>query len=125
MWKGLDYHYSKMVLKAIAAFYGQDTIYTVLDRIVARDPCSVTEYKADFDRALNQIGRCKDWGNQDIEDVKWKECRKYGIWQQLVIADCIGATDEDVRRMRLPEDQIPKLTGQAYGAMARFLNGNS
>jgi hypothetical protein len=120
MWRGLDYHYSKTVLKAIAAYYGENTIYSVLDRIIACDPCSVVEYKADFDMALNAIGKCHEWSGDVDTFTEFKYYRQFGRLQQVIIAEVIGTEDEELERCGF--DDIPKCKAMAFSRMARYLN---
>jgi hypothetical protein len=129
MWRGLDYQYSKTVLKAIATYYGQDTIYSVLDRIIACDPCSVVEYKADFDMALCAIGRGKWCGVVEKMfcyrtgvgvRVDWKLLYQYGYYQQLVLSDVLGIEETELEQKKF--DRVPQMKGAAYARMVNWLN---
>jgi len=110
MWQNNEYVYSKGMLKRIA--YSYKSIYTDgIDGLsgVITNPWVIVEYKADFDCALDAIGRGFWAGYTDDIDY-----RSFGRWQRIVMGDIEG----DMGRM----EYDPQTRGRAYGAMARFLN---
>jgi hypothetical protein len=140
MWKGYDFKYSVFVLRAIAHYYGHESIRTeeksskeseYPDLVLCIEPFAVAEYKVDFDRALNAIGRYHNWeglateGDETLVDgtINWKVYHKYGDYQRLVLADVLGVEDRELEtRCKFDNREIDPLKGQAYAAMARYLN---
>ena len=114
------YFYSVGTLKDIAACYSQEGIEFhrhKIYRYTDLDPWSVAEYRADFDRALNGIGR----GHWDGTIHEFKFYRHFGRLQQIIIADIVGITDNELTGLGFY--QIPQLRGRAYKWMANYLNG--
>ena len=119
-WENNRYIYSKRILKVIAENYG--SLYDGLPlspHWEETNPITLAEYKADFDRALNSIGRGHWQGN--LNGYKPQDYRHYGRLQQLIIADILGAGEQELLRMGFYD--IPRLRGFAYYLMTRFLNG--
>ena len=114
-----EYKYFKKVLISIAQSY--DHIYSGLDinGFIISDGFWIAEYKADFDRALDYIGR-GHWTGQ-IDDVKFKQYRGFGKWQRVVIADIYGIEDFELEDMHFKG--VKHLKSIAYGQMAKLLNG--
>lgn len=116
-----QYYYSVGTLKDIAACYSEEGIefYSKhIYRYTDVDPWSVAEYRADFDRALNSIGKGIWTGNiaNDFRVYKY-----YGNLQRVVIADIMGITDDELSKLGFY--QIGQLRGRAYRWMANYLNG--
>jgi len=82
-------------------------------------PFSIAEYKADFDRALDDLGR-GHWSGDNISPL-FKSYRGFGRLQRIVIADIIGVEDSELEAMGFYS--IPRLRGLAYWRMKQFLNG--
>jgi len=105
----LDFYYSRKLLQVIAENY--ETLYSdglpVSLTQVVTNPNSVAEFKADFDHALNEIGRGKWRGYPE-------KLRGFGKFQRLIISDIYG--------LPIKINYAPQLLGRAYGAMARVLN---
>ena len=119
-WIKDEYIYSKGILRMIAENY--QTIYEALPvswRIEIYNIHSIVEYKADFDTALNAIGR-GHWDGS-TEGKEFKDFKYFGRLQQIVIADVLGITVEELARRGFYK--IPQLKGTAYRWMANHLNG--
>ncbi len=117
-----QYIYSGRVLKDIAANYvhlyegiefNRNGFYHHTDV----NPWSIAEYKADFDLALNSIGR----GYWIGEIKEFKDYYKFSKLQRIVIADIIGEEDRELERMGFY--RMPQMKGYAYHLMADRLNG--
>lgn len=80
------------------------------------NPWQIAEYKADFDMALNEIGK----GNWKGEIREFKAYKMFGRLQQVVIADIICFRDYDL--VRLGFYRISNLKSIAYSRMVNFLN---
>lgn len=78
----------------------------------------IAEYKADFDISLSAIGK-GHWSG--IVDSDFRAYRYFGRMQQVVIADILGITDNELGGLGFY--RIPRLRGLAYRWMANFLNG--
>lgn len=119
MWKGNEYVYSKKVLKAIAE--GYRAIYEGLAlswRSEVVNEWSLAEYKADFDMALNSIGKGRWTG--DIRNKQFEDYRHYGRLQRVVIADIYDI--EDLEKLHFRDVDFMKR--RAYGQMAASLNSD-
>ena len=120
MWIGDEYKYSKKVLKAIAE--GYQIVYEGLAlswRSEIVNEWSIAEFKADFDMALDSIGRGHWSGN--IEGKGFKDFRHFGRLQRIVIADIYGIEDRELEGLGF--SQISRARGLAYKWMANHLNG--
>jgi hypothetical protein len=113
MWINDVFYYSVGMLKAIAFNY--ESLYTD-----APDGALfyIAESKADFDRALDAIGRGK-W--RGLTNDNFGSYRYFGRQQQIVIADILDIKDYKLEGYGFYE--IPQLRGQAYSKMMVFLNG--
>ena len=119
-WVNDIYYYSAGILKAIAESY--DSIYEdglLLANHYISYLYAIAEYKADFDRALLEIGK-GEWGGLTSQNLK--DYRYYGRLQQVIIADILGITDCYLAGLGFYD--IPKLRGLAYYRMAERLNSN-
>ena len=117
-WKGDQYFYSKRTLRTIAENYPlSDGLPTFWGQIT--NPWALAEYKADFDMALNSIGRGRWVG---LDGLKFKDYRYYGMLQQIVIADIFGVSDEKLVGF-YNTSWIPRLRSYAYFKMMEYLNG--
>lgn len=102
-----------------------ESLYTVgieiviTDDIVVRvgEPLSVMEFKADYDLALQSIGRGHWVGLTSLDFGYYKQ---YGKQQQTVIADILGMSDYELQGRGFY--QIDQLRGSAYSRMLAFLN---
>jgi hypothetical protein len=92
-------------------------IETKLGQVIVHEGYSLVEYKADFDTALNAIGKGKWRGKL----TKFNCYRGFGAMQMAVIADVVGEPDERLERIGLT--RIPLLKVTAYRAMSKYLNG--
>jgi len=117
-WQDNEYIYCKGMLKRIARSYA--SIYEGIEGITSEitEPFSIVEYKADFDRALDSIGRGHWDGN--VEDKTFKDFRRFGRSQQAVIADIYGIKDDELEEMGFYN--INRLKGYAYYLMTVDLN---
>ena len=114
-WRGNQFFYSKRLLKTIAENYC--SIYEGLPLSSGEEvtnPWLIAEYKADFERALQSIGRGKWDGNL----TEFKHYRNYGRLQRIIIADILGIGDNEL----IEFSQIPRLRGYAYYLMTKCLN---
>ncbi len=119
MWKENKYYYSRRTLQTIAKYYCN--IYDGLPVLFGEDltnPLGLAEFKADFDMALDGIGRGRWTGNINGD---FKTYRNYGILQRLIIADIMGI--DEVELARLHFRNIPQLRGYSYYLMRLRLNG--
>ena len=117
MWIGNNYFYTKRTLKAIAENY--ISIYEGLPlslRSEVTNLWALAEYKADFDIALNSIGRGKWTG----EIKRFKDYRHYGRLQQIVIADILGIDNFELEGIGFYD--VPRLKSYAYYLMCKKLN---
>lgn len=116
-WVNGEYFYTTGVLRAIAANYL--TLYNgfpVSWRKDEYDLTNIAEYKADFDRALNAIGK----GAWAGKLMPWTFYRRYGRCQRTVIANILGITDYELSLQGFYG--IGRLRGYAYYLMCRQLN---
>ncbi len=106
-WDNDDFFYTTGLLKTIAAYYQE--IYNGIPRLSGEltNPWELAELKADFDLALNSLGK-GTWNGK-------REYRGFGLFQRMVIADIFqdNLSGRDIQRAR----------GIAYSRMRRFLNG--
>jgi len=117
MWINDVFYYSVGNLKGIAEHY--ESLYTNAHLAVLY---YVAESKADFDRALDNIGRGK-W--RGLENHKFGAYKYFGKQQQTVIADIIfgekeGKATQELERYGFYE--ISQLRGNAYHNMGVFIN---
>ena len=112
-WIGNQFIYTKRLLRTIADNYPLHYGLPAYGGELITNPWSLAEYKADFDLALNNLGRGKWTGNLGV----FSDYRYFGRRQQIVIVDILGIIDP------LGFYDIPKLRRLAYGGMAKFLNG--
>ena len=121
MWKNDEYIYTKGILNSIAKSY--DHIYKDIETksgmLLEANTLSIAEYKADFDRSLNAIGK-GNWTGE-IDNKEFIDFRHFGNLQRMVIADIYGITDGELEALGFY--QIPQLKGRAYKWMANKLNG--
>ncbi len=108
-WVNDEYFYTSGILKAIAANYPR--LYDGFPVSWRRDEyslISIAEYKADFDRALQAIGK----GNWTGKLMPWPYYKRYGKCQRTVIADILGITDYELSMQGFYG--IGRLRGYAY-----------
>jgi hypothetical protein len=119
MWQNEKYYYTSSILRRIAWCY--PSIYDGIPRLTGEiiNEFSIAEFKGDFDRALDDIGRGTWVG--DIEGRDFSSFREFGQLQQVVIADIYGVPDNELEVGGFY--QIPQLRGRAYAWMRAFLNG--
>ncbi len=117
-WRDGRFYYTKKVLKGIAENYF--TIYDGLPTLNREimNPWGLAEFKADFDMALNGLGRGYWDGGPYYE---FKECRHFGHLQRIVIANLIGVGDDELVAWGFYD--VPRLRDYAYYLMCCFLNG--
>ena len=112
-WVNNTYFYRIGTLKAIA--FGYECLYS--DAHIA-NLYSVAEFKADFDMALDAIGRGK-W--RSLTSFNFKAYRYFGKQQRIIIADILNISDRELQSSGFYE--VSKLRGMAYRRMVDFLNG--
>lgn len=117
-WSGPDFHYSIKVLKTIAENYIElyEEGLSFREGDVITNSFSIAEYHADFDQALSSLG--KKW---ELKGLSFKDYRHYNKFQRIVVADILGVSDEELKRLRFRD--IIELRKIAYGRMKLFLNG--
>ena len=81
------------------------------------DPFLIVEYKADFDRALSELGR-DNWDGKC--PTNFNHYKHFGRLQRVIIAQMLGLTDSYLEGQGF--DNIPKLLGLAYFRMLENLN---
>lgn len=119
MWNGDEYVYAKKTLKAIAEGYRE--IYEGLAlswRSEIVNEWSIAEFKADFDMALDSIGRGR-WSG-DIEGKEFRDYRHFGRLQRVVIADIFDIDDKTLEGLGFI--RLENMRGIAYSRMAHNLN---
>jgi hypothetical protein len=110
-WVGNKFRYSPSKLKKFASGY------TLIDYDLRFNRWGeLAEIKADFDCALDGIGR----GRWTGAIRKFKSYRNFGDYQRIVIADVLGISDGELTRLRF--DDIIGLRKMAYRMMCQFLN---
>jgi len=110
-WVNDRFYYSIGILKRIAENYihlYHDASWKSLFALV--------EFKADFDRALDSIGKGKWTGK--VED--FRKYKYFGKKQQVVIADILGMRDYELENWGISEAR--KLRHKAYKSMVKVLN---
>jgi len=93
------------------------------------NPSSIVDYKADFDKALNAIGRGKWDGifpakpeEKREEYIKYfKKYRNFGQLQRVVIAQMLHIRDHKLLAFGIKDAW--KYRYEAFRAMANYLNG--
>lgn len=118
MWINDTYEYSTHTLKVIANYYCK--IYEGIPVLFKEDlinPWSLAEFKADFDLALNNVGR-GSWNGKVNGD--FNKYRPFGVLQRLIIADIMGIDDNELIKYHFKD--IPRLRGYAYYLMREYLN---
>jgi hypothetical protein len=118
MWLNDTYIYSPGWLKTIAANY--EHIYQGISLIngeLLNETQALIEFKSDFDRALDELGR-GDWYGEIDKPYQWY--KYHGKLQRVVIADIYGIPDCELEREFY---SIPRLKGFAYRRMSNILNG--
>ena len=120
MWVGDKFLYTKGLLKKIASSY--DNIYGGLPLLRGEitDPFAIAEFRADFDLALNSIGRGK-WNG--VTSGNFKDYRHLGRLQRIIIADVMGINDWKLEGLGFFDSA--RLRGYAYSLMAKYLNGGN
>ncbi len=110
-WVGNKFRYSPTKLRKFAGGYKEIDYDLRFNRWG-----ELAEVKADFDNALDGIGRGRWTGPLR----KFKFYRNFGDYQRIVIADILGKTDAELTKMRF--DDIIGLRKAAYRMMCQFLN---
>ncbi len=117
-WRGNSYFYTIGILKAVASVY--ETVYDGL--IIAEyrvgNPWSIAEFKADFDVALNAIGR-GEW--RGLTSYDFNAYKGFSRRQRVVIAWILDITDYELMGRGFTE--VRMLRHRAFKDMVRFLNG--
>ena len=118
-WRNNQYYYSTRILKCIAQSY-----FTIYEGLSFRNgnliinPFSLAEYKADFDIALNAIGKGKFGGEVGGNFADYKH---FGRLQLIIIADIMGMRDFELEKLGFYD--ISRLRGFAYYSLCKQLNG--
>ena len=119
-WQDETYFYSVKILRVIAENY--TSVYDGLEfrpGHLITNPWALAEFRADFDVALQSIGKGRWTGN--INGHKFKDYYHYGRLQRIVIADIFGMSDYALEGLGFYD--IPRLRGYAYYLMCCVLNG--
>jgi len=117
-WINDEYYYTRGILDAIVEWY-----CLLYDRQLIIGTYQIThlftlvEFKADFDIALDSIGR-GEW--RGLEDSRFNAYKYFGKQQQIVIAGILGIQDYELERMGFYG--IPRLRGDAYSRILDALN---
>ena len=112
MWINDVFYYSIGNLKGIAEHY--ESLYTDAHTASLYE---VALLKADFDRALNNIGRGK-WNG--LISLGFKDYRHYGRLQQVVIAHILGISDRKLESRGFWN--VKDMRSVAYQRMRNILN---
>jgi hypothetical protein len=125
-----EFYYSSKLLRQIAESYHHiyqgivikswnETIdgQTVGCERRISNPWEIAECKADFDQALNSLGK-GEW--LKITGTQLSNYKSFGRLQKIIIADILGIPDEEL--MGLGFCNVPRLRGYAYHLMADRLN---
>ena len=116
-----QYFYSSRKLRIIARNYDQlGNGFSFREGHLITNPWAIAEYKADFDMALNGIGRGR-WSGFNI-NRSFKNLRNYGRLQRIIIADIMGIQNGELARLGFYD--ISRLREYSYYLMVRFLNGD-
>ncbi len=110
-WQGDNYRYGQKELRTIAELYKDIAVDSAI---------GVIEKKADFDNALNSLGK-GHWTGW-LEDIQpFRYYRGFSRLQRVIIADILGMTDYELRWMGF--NAVGYLRARAYYRMQKFLNG--
>lgn len=118
VWREDEYFYSVGVLKAIASWYDIISEVLMIGDYQITNKLGIALYKADFDMALNEIGRGKWDGRIDNKD--FRDFKYFGRLQQIILADLYEITDGELEARGFYD--IPRLRGIAYSRMVESLN---
>ena len=80
------------------------------------DDFAIAEYKADYDMALDYIGR-GDWFGELTE---WRDYKYYGRLQKIIIAQMLSLGEGFLESQGFTD--VPRLRGTAYSRMMEYLN---
>ncbi len=117
-----QYKYTAGILKAVASYYWSlysGGLSVSPWKVELTNDWVVAEYKADFDVALNAIGRGRWKGTVRVQ--KARELRAFGRLQRVVIADICQLPDTQL--VQTGCYQITQMRGRAYSWMTNYLNG--
>lgn len=112
MWVNDTYYYSKGILKAIARNY--ERLYADGE---SHQLLSIAESKADFDRALDLIGKGHWMG---LVGNHFGDYRPFGRRQRIIIADILDISDYKLQAWGFPDPRT--LRSRAYRDMLDVLN---
>ena len=117
MWINDQFYYSQRLLRAIAENYSSlyEGLPTRHGELV--NPWALAEFKADFDLALQSLGRGNWMG--DI-DRTFKDYNNFGQLQRIIIADIMGIETNTLEGQGFYN--IPKFKAYAYRLMVKYLN---
>lgn len=119
-WEGDKFLYTTGLLKAIAK--GYISIHEALELSpgnLITNPWAIAEFKADFDIALQGLGRGR-WAGR-VDNLEFGTYRHYGRLQQIIIADILGIGNYELCQHGFYH--VSQLRGYAYYLMCRQLNG--
>ena len=121
-WEGGQYRYTKGLLMAIARNYSMmsEGLELRASQLIT-NPWSLAEYKADFDMALQSIGRGRWTGA--ISSHEFRDYRSFGRLQRLIIAEILGINDYELERLGF--HKIRQIRSYGYYLMCRHLNEES
>jgi len=117
-WINDTYYYTRGVVDAIVTWY-----FSLYERQMIIGQYQIThlftlvEFKADFDIALDSIGR-GEWRGLPSHD--FNNYKYFGKQQRVVIADILGVSDGELTARGFYK--IPQLRGDAYSRILDALN---
>ncbi len=117
VWVNDEYFYSVGVLKAIASWYDILSEVLMIGDYQITDQFALALYKADFDMALQAIGK-ENW--RGLTSSIFQDYSHFGRLQRIVIADILGIADYELQGLGFYD--IPQLRGMAYYRMVEYLN---
>ena len=119
-WINDEYYYTRGILDAIVEWY-----CLLYDRQMKIGTYQIThlltlvEFKADFDIALDSIGRGK-W--RGLTSHNFNNYGQFGRMQRVIIASILGITDYELRAFGFSDAK--QLRYEGYKRMVGFLNEN-
>ena len=119
-WINDTYYYTRSVVNAIVEWY-----YLLYDRQMIIGPYQIThlftlvEFKADFDIALDSIGR-GEW--RGLKSHNFNDYRQFGRMQRVIIASILGITDYELQAFGF--NDAKQLRYEAHKRILGVLNEN-
>jgi len=119
-WINDTYYYTRGIVNAIVEWY-----CLLYDRQMQIGPYQIThlftlvEFKADFDIALDSIGR-GEW--RGLTSHNFNDYRQFGRMQRVIIASILGITDYELQSFGF--NDAKQLRYEAYKRILGVLNEN-